>query len=1091
MSLQLIIGGSGSGKSTYMCSYVTKEAKLHPDREYIAIVPEQYTMETQKRMVMAHDDKGIINIDIVSFNRLAFRVFEELGSFNLSVLDDTGKNLIIRKIMEEMKGELSLFQAESGKYGFVSEVKSVLSEFLQYDIKEETIEELIGSIKDNQVLCGKLSDMLCIYKGFKEYIKDNFITSEEVLEVLCGIIDDSALIRDTTFVIDGFTGFTPLQYKVIRHLIRDGAKVVVTVTIDTKEKLNVIEGMQNIFYLSKETIRALYDIADDENAVIDDNIVLDNKELGRFKNNEILKFLEDNIFRYNKNVYRGKYSFDRGLRIYKADNPKEELNFCISTIVDLTRNKGYRYRDIAIVSGDMETYGDIAQKVFAMNDIPVFIDQKKSIIGNPFVEMLRSAIEIITSRFSYDSVLRFLRSGFTDIEREDIDYIDNYCIAMGIRGSRMWKSEWTRNYAGRKQAKFDLTRINVIRDKIINPLADFEEAMTDKEASVKDYVTALYELGIRLDSAARLEGYANKFENKGELAQAGQYRQVYKKIIELYDKIVSIIGTEKMSVKEFAKIFDAGLSEIKVGVVPPSFDGVTVGDIERTRIDNVKIMFFIGVNDNVIPARGSRGSILSDNDRELLCEHKINMSMTSREKAFIEKFYLYLNMTKPSDMLYITMSSYAMDNSVQRPAYIVYSVLKMFPGLEILNAGRCATLGYLKIPKSKLIWNEDNCMLAIGEMAALRLFGDEIYGSVTRLEQFASCEMAHFLSFGLGLQPRERFELAGNDIGNLLHESLRMIGEKLKEDGKKFSELTDKDRMQMVYQIVESVAREYGNTIMMDSNRNEYLVKRLMNITDRTVWAIGKQLDCGEFNPDMFEAEFETKAVELDSKARMILKGKIDRIDIAEDEENVYVKVIDYKSGTTKFELLHTYYGLKMQLIAYLKAAMELENIKHPDKNIIPAGILYYNINNPIVDNVQDESAIEMKILKELIPTGLINSDENILLKFDENMYSGDELYSIKAGVNKDKQLKKSKELVGAEDLKTILQYVDKKEIEFAKDIVNGHIQINPYKSGNKESCTYCKYNSICGFSTDIKGMNYKTLKKFTDEEIWKRMYES
>ena len=469
MSLQIVAGGSGAGKSTYIYSDVIEKSMKYPEKNYIVVVPEQYTMATQKKLVESHPRKGILNIDVVSFERLSYKVFEEIGGQNHPVLDDTGKNLIVRKVLGDNRDKLRYFGSNINKTGFVSELKSVISEFLQYDIDVKRLGEIRERVEDSRQLSAKLDDISVVYSAFKEYLADNYITSEEILSVLCSVIDRSENIKRSEIILDGFTGFTPIQYRLIELLLIYSGKVTVSVTADSREKLNVNEGIQQLFFMSKEMVSKLYRICDVIHVDVLNPIILDNEKNPRFVSDEIA-FLEKNIFRNNNQSYNKKCE---DIKIITAQTPKEELNYCISEILRLTRYEGYRYRDIAIVSADMASYGILAGNICRQNRIPCFVDNKKPVTDNPFVEYIRSALEIIEKSFTYDSMFRYLRSGMSGISREDVDLLDNYCLAVGIRGSKQWHGTWVKK--GRGRSAYPLDYLNELREKIMKEYGEGEK----------------------------------------------------------------------------------------------------------------------------------------------------------------------------------------------------------------------------------------------------------------------------------------------------------------------------------------------------------------------------------------------------------------------------------------------------------------------------------------------------------------------------------------------------------------------------------------------------------------------------------------
>ena len=1092
MSLQLVIGSSGYGKSTYIYDDVIKKSIKYPDRNYIVVVPEQYTMETQKKLVMSHPDKGILNIDVVSFERLAYKVFEEVGEENGAVIDDTGKNLIIRHVLEECKGSLSFFGNSINKMGFVSELKSVVSELLQYDIKPDGLKLIreSESIRGNRQLYAKLQDISLVYDRFKEYLSNNYITSEEILDVLCTVIDKSQMIKDSEIIFDGFTGFTPIQYKLMRLFLIKCSRVCVSVTADTRENINVYDGMQNLFFMSKDMVLRLHRICDEEHIEVERDIILDNVSVSRFSQSQELGFLEKNLFRYNYKRYEDDV---KNIKLFAASTPKEELQYAISQIIVLTRKQGYRYKDIAIVSGDMAEFGTMAGNMLAQNDIPFFVDQKKSVTDNPFVELIRSAIEIVEKGFSYDSIIRYLRTGMTDIDRNGIDMLDNYCLAMGIRGRKAWFNEWKKK-SRRKNDIYNYEQLENYRIIITEPLIKLDIALREKTATVKDYVRALYEFIVELDCK-------EKIYNLSKEPDAGnEYGQLYKKVMILFDKMVGLLGDEHVSVKEFADIIDAGFDEIKVGLIPPSADCIVVGDIERTRLDNIKVLFFVGMNDGIVPKRNDNKGILSETDRDILENNNVTLSPSAREKAFVQKFYLYLIMTKANERLIITFAKKDNQGKSLLPSYILRNLKLMYPKLKTDEWDEdTEEKKYIRIPKAQIEWSEENYIKALGENIVNEMYGDNISGSVSAFERFAACQFAYYLQYGLRLEEREEYSFKVSDFGTVLHAVIEDVSKELKKNKKSFSLISDDERYHMVEESMGRITQEYGNTILKDSSRNEYLIDRMTKLADRTIWAIGKQLECGIFKPDAYEMKFLLDGEVVESKKTLSMKGKIDRIDICEDDNNIYVRIVDYKSGKSDFDLLRTYYGLKLQLIMYMKAAKHIEQLRNNGKNIIPAGVLYFNMDNPIIDMTADggdfsaldedeqKEQIDIKVQEALRMKGIVNDNVDIIRKMDDT--TGKSL-NIPIAFKKDGQtldLSKSS-IMNTTQFDMLESFVSEKTIDMTRQIFDGQININPYKQGTKNACEYCEFSAVCGFSTDLDNSSYNFLRKFKDEELWNKI---
>ena len=800
MSLQFITGGSGAGKSEYLSRLVCEESVRRPHDNFIVVVPEQYTMETQKKLVHMHSRKGILNIDVVSFERLAYKVFEELGGGNRPVLDDTGKNLIVRRVLEKEKKKLDYFGSSIEKTGFVSELKSVISELLQYGITPQQLGEIGENVKEKQQLSAKLKDIRLVYKEFMAFLSTNYITSEEILDVLCGLVEKSKLIAGSEIIFDGFTGFTPIQYKLMRLLLVYSKGIKISVTIDKKERPTGHEGWNNLFFMSKEMMNRLIAICEEEGINVDDTVCVDRDINYRYEGAKDLAYLERNLFRYKGGVYTGT---PENIRIYEGSNPKEELQYIVSEILQLTRKEGFRYRDIAVVTADLETYGKVAANMMKQNDIPAFLDYKRSVASNPYVEMLCSALEIVEKGYPYDTMFRYLRTGLTGISRHDIDMLENYCLAVGIRGSRAWHEPWKKKMK-RSTYQPELETLNALREQIMAPFLNLEAVLKDKEANVRAYVTAVYEFVTALHSAEQIKALS-------ECEPAGnEYEQLYAKVLELFDRIVELLGEENVSLKEFNRIVAAGFEEMKVGLLPPTSDCVMIGDIERTRLDNVKVLFFAGVNDGVVPKKNENCSVLSETDRSILEAQEIVLSPSAREKAFIQKFYLYLMMTKASHRLYLSYAKKSSDGKTALPSYLIRNVRRMFPDVRITDADRQdGQFVYLKIPKQDIEWNTENYIKTLSENAALLLYGTQLKGSISAFETYASCRFAYFLEYGLKLSQREEYRFAVQDFGTVLHGVLEDVSRQLKEEKKSFSLLSDEERKKRVSESVVRIAAEY------------------------------------------------------------------------------------------------------------------------------------------------------------------------------------------------------------------------------------------------------------------------------------------
>jgi ATP-dependent helicase/nuclease subunit B len=1072
---------------------------------------------------MANPHKGIMNVEVLSFNRLAQRVFEETGENRRTILNEVGKNFVIRKIANEQEGNLKVIGGNLRKIGYISEVKSVISEFTQYDIQPEMLDEIIEKAKDNLSLYYKLSDLRLIYQNFQAYLENKYITGEEVLNVLSLVAHKSKLLKDSVVVLDGFTGFTPVQNKLLGQLMCLCEDVAVSVTMDKRENPFVYLHAYQLFALSKHMVTSFIRLAEENQIQVKRPIYLYEEPVYRYQKNEPLAFMEHNLFRYSKEVYEKEQD---AVQIWYAKRPKEEVDFVAQKVRELVRTKNYRYQDIAILTGGLDDYAQLIERIFEGYEIPFFMDHKRSILLNSFVEYLRSLLVMAEQDFSYDSVFRYLRTDFGELSQDEVDVLENYVLAFGIRGYKRWQEQWVRRAKG--MSLEELQGINEIREKFVASVSGVMPSLKSRNKTVCEVTEALHSFFLEKELQKKVKEYQMQFEKAGELSLAKEYAQVYRIVIDLLDQFVELLGDERISLKEYCELLDAGLEEAKVGVIPPSIDQVIIGDVERSRIGDVKVVFLVGVNDVYIPGNVNNKGLLSEYDRQKLAENGAVLAPNVKEKTYIQKFYLYLILTKPMNQVYLTYSKSTSEGGALRPSYLISDIRKLFSELKVqevklapsdreltAESGIDCLVNGLQRRKEGLSkeWQElyswyrrnpqwsrkieqiveaafyEKPSATLTKATAEKLYGSLLTNSVSRLEKFTACAYAHFLAYGLRLQERETYQFQSLDMGNLFHSAMEHFSKKIKNAGYSWTKLSDEVKEVFIKESVEECIVDYGNTILYSSARNEYMINRLERLMRRTVWALTKQLEKGEFEPVGFEVVYDSGAISLENNHAMRVYGKIDRVDICETEDDVYVKVVDYKTGRKSFSLNEFYHGLQMQLIVYMDAALEIEHQRQPEKNITPAGFLFYSVEDPVIPKQRDDEKRDLEILKILKPDGMVNGDAEVLKRLDYDLQQGASNV-VPVGRNKDGSLSKSSKVLNEEELKLLPTYAGRKMRKIGNAIMNGEAEVNPYVLGDKSACTYCKYKGICGFDEKLPGYEYRKLDKFGNGEVLEKMRE-
>ncbi len=1132
MPLQYIFGSSGSGKSHYLYNKIIEESIRYPENNYIILVPEQFTMQTQRELVNRHPHKGILNIDVLSFERLAYRVLEEVGGDERILLDDLGKSLVIRKTAVEKEKELTILGSNLKKIGMIKEIKSVISELIQYNVGLAELDSMITTVGDKGRLPFKLKDIRILYRAFLDYLKERYMTLEELLGVLCRVINESAIIKNSTIALDGFTGFTPIQNNLIEKLLLYGKKVMITITIDGRTDPYKSNNTAQLFYLSTKMVDTIEKIRKHHNIGKEEDVRYQEESSYRYRNVESMAFLENHIFRYPVKSFSKE---QENIEMYCTKNPQEEIHFIAARIKKLIMEKGYHYRDIAVVSGDMERYSHHVEQIFPDYEITFFLDKSRPVLLNPLIEFIRSLLAIMETDFSYESVFHFLRSGVVNLPMENIDRLENYCIATGMKGRSRWSKKWIRRIRGMEPE--DVEEIEQDRQMIMEQLKPVLSAVKKNKIKVITLTTKLYEFMISLDIQNQLLKLEKQFEEKKEYAKAKEYGGIYAIIIDILDKMVALLGDEELTVREYARILDAGFEEARVGIIPPTQDRVLVGDMERTRLKDIKVLFLMGVNDGIVPKGIQTGGILSDMDRELLADKNFVLSPTVREQAYIQKFYLYLMLTKPEEKLYISFSKTDNQGTGIRPSYLIGTVRKMFPllsirdfeeectykdkiisartGLRYIMEGlgeyknkKAATEEWKELfkwyLKSREYRNTINGILdaafytysekGIGKAAARALYGNILENSITRLECYAACAFRHFIKYGLQLKERQTYRFEPTDMGTVFHNSLALFSKRL--ENSEFTWFTATEEVMegiMEEAVMESVI-DYGNTVLYSSARNEYLIRRMKRILKRTVWGLKEQLAKGNFKPSRYEVAFhmltdlETVNMTLSEEEQLKLQGRIDRIDVCGEEDKLYLKIIDYKSGNKSFDMAGIYYNLQLQLMVYMMAALEMEKRENPDKEVIPAGMFYYHMEDPVIEGKEEEEEEEIKerLLKELSMDGIVNSDLEIIKKLDNQIRGKSKI--IPVALDKNGEISKYSSVASTGQLQVLSDYVKEQIKQIGLEIIGGNIEVNPYEYGKEQACTYCEYRGICGFDERIDGFHKRKLPSCGREQIWSKL---
>lgn len=1115
MALQVIYGSSVSGKTEQMYRRMIREAALNPALRYCLIVPEQASLAAQGALVQLHPDHALTNIDVLTFNRLSYRVFQDLHEDERTILSETGKLMLLRLTAERHAERLPALRRNLKREGFLNELKSVVSELAEYNVSPESLNGYAEELAEYPLLQAKLRDISVIYSEFMALLHRDYEMAEERMKRLADCLGRWEDLPGTVFVLDGFTGFTPLQYKVLQVMLSGAKDVLLLADIGQGRDPETEKNEDDLFYMGAHMTEQLRALA--IGAGVPESVVRAESEAAVSPE---IRCMEAGLFVYPKHKFTDET--DR-VRIIRAGSPAMEVRVILSEILKGIR-QGLRYRDMAVISGTPALYREELEEQLTDAGVPFFFDERKELKINPLVLLTEHLLAAPEANFSYEWVFDLVKNPImtayfeeripdTDIA-ERIAETENYVRALGIRGRNLWQQEWTGRYHGFPEIR--LPFVNEVRVQTAEILTEITEALGAAETT-GEKCEAIQAFLDRVRAADTMQRLSESFRAEQRFTLSREYAGAMDAVRELLAQMKQILGEVPLSADLFRDVLSSGLSDLRLRMVPPTRDRLVIGDVRRSRLSGIRRLFILGANDGRLPETESAGGLLSDFDREILKEKQLTLSPTAREESFFSRFYLYLLFTEPSESLLLTYAAVDTDGRALLPAAAVQELKDLFPrvpeeraeegslyyistedqglrtlalnlrraedrylenGPEELDVSSAALYHWFRQTgkEAALLKIEDGLFMRyreeqLSDESAGRMFRETVNSSVSRLESYAGCAFSHFLRYGLGLNEKEEHEIRPVDIGTVLHASLDCFFRKLREEGRDWREITEEERDALVRSSVEEAAEAEQKGLLRDTERSRYLKRRLVRIMDRTVRVLTQQWRAGAFEDTVTEKHFQMTV----DPALLDIRGSIDRLDTYEKDGRIYARVIDYKSGSRKLDYTRIYYGLQLQLLIYMEAAKAALSAQYGGAEVVPAGTYYYHIEDPIV--TPGSRSAEDEIRHELALTGPTNGAPEVLQMTTED--PGELPLVVKSlALKKDGSFTNGADVLSSREFDELGRFVRNKALALSRDMTEGRIPVRPYRLDNETGCSYCPYRSVCGYDDRIEGYGRERLKK-------------
>ncbi|WP_085992771.1 helicase-exonuclease AddAB subunit AddB [Oceanobacillus senegalensis] len=1163
MGLRFILGRSGTGKSGRVLDEIKEKQLQSPlGKSIFYIVPDQMTFQQEYTLFNDQEIQGSIRAQVVSFSRLAWRILQETGGATKQFISSVGIQMMLRKIIEERQGDWKTFNKVLEKQGFLKQLEEMIAEFKRYQVSPEVLKAQIEHMKQfvhkepgEEVLTQKLEDLLYIYDRLVLALQGHYIDNEDQLQLLAEKMKESKLLQGAEIYLDGFHSFTPQELEVVAELMRLSKTVTVTLTLDDPvREVNELD----LFYQTTETYHVLQQIAVENQITTDETIIME-PENGKFRNRPYFAHLEQHFDTRPAPAYNG----EAHLQLAEAVHPRAEVEGAAQEILRLVREEKYRFQDIAVFVRQTEMYQDLIHTIFDDHGIPVFIDEKRTMLNHPLIELIRSCLDIVEGNWRYEAVFRVLKTGFIrpsdeeyPLSNDAIDELENYVLEYGIRSRERWFSEkeWKfqrfRGFDQAAQTNREMEtqkRINRYRSQVVQVLQSFDEGIRSAK-TVKELSEIVYLLLEKLQVPNRLEKMRMYYDEQGQLEKGREQDQVWNAVIQLLDEIVEMAGEEEMSLTTFRSALDAGFETLTFSHVPPSIDHVIIGSIDRSRISGIKCTFLLGVNDGVWPMKPPAEGMINEEERERLAFQGIQLADSSKRMLLNDWFYMYLAFTAAKDRLWVSYPLSDEEGKAKLPSQLIKRMEDLFPSNskrlllqdpdELYEAERFITTPvktksaltvqlsrtqkgypiqpvwwqvlnwYIKNePKNSTTYKVlqslyyQNNPVDLEENTVKELYPKEIKASVSRLESYYRCSYQHFAKYSLGLDERKTYKLDAPDIGMLFHEALKIITEWIQKEGRDFSAITQKDANSYASKAVGNLAPILQHQILHSTNRHQYISQKLQEVIARATFILSEQARMSHFSPVGLELGFGVGeklpplSMKLPNGYKLLLRGRIDRVDKAISTDELYLRIIDYKSSDKGLNLVDVYYGLALQMLAYLDVVLTHSEAWLQQK-ATPAGVLYFHVHNPMItrDNNLDSNQIDTELFKKFKMKGLLLSDEEIVQMMDVSMEDASGLKRsdiIPAAIKKNGGFSKKESKVAERETFTKLQgHIHYLMEKAGLDITSGRVHLNPFQSKNQVACTYCPFLSVCQFDPTLEENDYHKLKDMKDDEILEKISE-
>jgi len=1129
MAVQFILGRSGTGKTSYCIKAVVNALLAGAEQPLILLVPEQATYQAERAILGDERIAGYNGLHVLSFDRLQFLL---LGKNTARPgISRIGRQMIVHRVLRDNKSKLKLFGSSADRPGLARQMANTITELHQYAKTPDDIEQLLGELqKDerNSLAVLKFTDIGLILREYLTFIEGRFFDPDVQLARACRGVANADFVKGAKLWVDGFASFTTSQLAVLAELLKaaDDSQIALCLDASEVDPANPdVAGIDpaGLFYPTQRTYADLVETIRESKLRLTEPIVLEQPV--RFSGCLQLAHIE----RGASEDEPAKIAAAGSVRIISAPNERAEVRFVARQIMQLVKQKGYRYRDIAVIASDIERYQHYVEAYFDDYALPFFIDKRSPLNQHPVIGLICSALQAATGGFSSSDIFAYLKTDLVPIEPFDADILENYCLAFGITGGD-WQSEKQWRFAGPDDEDFDEQRINKIREEVVRPLGELRDRLcpadnSGKTIGVNEFTQAIFDFLDDLKVAETIAGWIEEAQQNNESATVDVHQQFYSKLVDVFDELAEVFAGATMTAEDYLAIVSSAFSQLTLAFIPPTLDQVLVGSIERSRHPDLKAVFLIGATQRQFPTPLGSDSILTDDDR-IAAESADFPLAPGAGRTLAERRYLaYIAFTRPSEFLCVTYPAVDEKGGAVPRSQFVAELEKRFEDLEeesiageqgdiesVHNATELTDLLCSRLGKDALAakskdddhlgelldeicsdrqladagatvvhaLNYDNRAELEGKVVA-ELFGRQLNSSATKLSAFAACPYQHFAGYVLELKEREEFKFEPLDLGSFYHRVLDALLKQLRAERQNFAAIPDDRLLEVLRARIAKLRAEdpFISNFDRRSQHNTFIINSAGEVLEDCVLAIAQMVRAGSFKPVLSEVSFGRARdarqrlgeyeLALGDGRILSLSGKIDRLDVAKLDGKDIAIVFDYKRRARTFGWTSFYHGLDMQLSIYMLAVCNTSGGQDIVGQVV--GAFYM----PVEISPQSAALSELSGKAEAFnykAKGIFNGE--FYRQLDGAVDAGwSKFYSFRLSA-KDQQYGNYgiSAALKPNDFDKVLRFAGQKVVQLAREILAGKIDARPYRIGTLSPCSYCKYKSVCRFDWQINDYN-------------------